>query len=98
MHVVLYTVNNDLIGTFYLRKYSVHRCWLSEENGTIWAFIGPMLLIIGVRYMLTFYKFIYTWIYCQVNTIFLIIAMYEVFKSKYSSMTTEKATKREAVK
>ena len=28
------------------------RCWISEENGAIWAFIGPMLLIILViRYV-----------------------------------------------
>ena len=25
-----------------------HRCWISEENGAIWAFVGPMLLIILV--------------------------------------------------
>ena len=24
------------------------RCWISEENGAIWAFVGPMLLIIAV--------------------------------------------------
>ena len=29
-------------------KHHVHRCWISEENGAIWAFIGPMLLIILV--------------------------------------------------
>ena len=27
---------------------NMHRCWLSEENGAIWAFIVPMLLIILV--------------------------------------------------
>ena len=26
----------------------LHRCWLSEEKGTIWAFVAPMLLIILV--------------------------------------------------
>ncbi|XP_065901795.1 adhesion G protein-coupled receptor L4-like [Dysidea avara] len=56
------------------------RCWISEEKGAIWAFIGPMLAII------------------LVNIFFLTIAIYEVFKSKYSNMTTEKATKRETVK
>ena len=25
-----------------------YRCWISEEEGAIWAFIGPMLLIILV--------------------------------------------------
>ena len=25
-----------------------YRCWISEEKGAIWAFIGPMLLIIMV--------------------------------------------------
>ena len=25
-----------------------YRCWLSEEDGAIWAFIAPMLLIILV--------------------------------------------------
>ncbi|XP_065898979.1 adhesion G protein-coupled receptor L3-like [Dysidea avara] len=25
------------------------RCWISEENGAIWAFVGPMLLIILVN-------------------------------------------------
>ena len=29
------------------------RCWISEENGTIWAFIGPMLLIILVIQLTT---------------------------------------------
>jgi len=29
--------------------FILHRCWISEENGAIWAFIGPMLLIILVN-------------------------------------------------
>ena len=28
----------------------VYRCWLSEAEGTIWAFVAPMLLIIVVSY------------------------------------------------
>ena len=32
----------------YLHLLYVHRCWISEENGAIWAFLGPMLLIIVV--------------------------------------------------
>ncbi|XP_065914522.1 adhesion G-protein coupled receptor D1-like [Dysidea avara] len=27
-------------------------CWLSEENGTIWAFVAPMLLIIMVNFVI----------------------------------------------
>ena len=26
-------------------------CWLSDAEGTIWAFVGPMLLIILVSYL-----------------------------------------------
>ena len=28
--------------------FTSYRCWISEEEGAIWAFIGPMLLIIMV--------------------------------------------------
>jgi len=32
----------------YMNKAVSYRCWISEENGAIWAFIAPMLLIILV--------------------------------------------------
>ena len=35
--------------THFLDCYASNfRCWISEEKGAIWAFIGPMLLIILV--------------------------------------------------
>ena len=33
---------------YYYKFIKQHRCWISEENGAIWAFVGPMLLIILV--------------------------------------------------
>ncbi|XP_065903383.1 adhesion G protein-coupled receptor L3-like isoform X2 [Dysidea avara] len=44
-------------------KYGINdRCWISEEKGAIWAFIGPMLLIIMVNlFFLTFVTYkVYT--------------------------------------
>jgi len=37
------------------------RCWLSEEKGTIWAFVAPMLLIILVGPFLSL-----QWWYCDI--------------------------------
>ncbi|XP_065903442.1 adhesion G protein-coupled receptor L4-like [Dysidea avara] len=55
-------------------------CWISEDKGAIWSFIGPMLLIIAV------------------NTIFLLVTMYEIFKSSHSKLSTEKVTAFNTVK
>ena len=42
----LLTVQNNSMHTM-VHMFSV-RCWISNENGAIWGFIGPMLLIILV--------------------------------------------------
>ena len=46
-----YGINDRYLNCMLTKLYNLtctHRCWISEENGTIWAFIGPMLLIILV--------------------------------------------------
>ena len=52
-----YGSNNRLVLVSTVNKvwmthaYRYDRCWISEEKGAIWAFIGPMLFIIMVRYL-----------------------------------------------
>ena len=50
----IWWVRNRWNVRFYCRQHVtsvllMSRCWLSEENGAIWAFIAPMLIIILVR-------------------------------------------------
>ena len=40
-----YRMNSILL---YSSLSNVRRCWISEKNGAIWAFVGPISLIILV--------------------------------------------------
>ena len=77
------------------------RCWISEENGAIWGFVGPMLLIILVI-PLTIYNIcihvIITLIFLQINIFFLIATLYQVYKSRQGNMTAEKSSNVQAAK
>ena len=35
----------------YVTVFYFYSCWLSDEDGTIWAFVAPMLLIILVSWL-----------------------------------------------
>ena len=60
LHRLLYSMSNMelMIGkvkniySFIIQPlyytHCIYRCWISEERGAIWGFVGPMLLIIMV--------------------------------------------------
>ena len=36
---------------FYMYVIVIHSCWIDTVEGAIWAFVGPMLAIITVRFV-----------------------------------------------
>lgn len=44
------------INTFITLRIHTLSCWLSNSDGTFWAFLGPIMLIIAV-YKLLFLRF-----------------------------------------
>lgn len=41
---------------FYFKFLLFNRCWLSVEKGTIWAFMGPVAVILTVSSNLDLFK------------------------------------------
>ncbi len=56
MYAVLasYTIVTALMSISHLSLSSCLSCWLSQEEGTIWGFVGPILVIVVVRNTVTF--------------------------------------------
>ena len=44
----------DTIRYDSIRYNALCSCWLSAEDGTIWAFAGPVLAVMLVRHLKTF--------------------------------------------
>lgn len=61
----------------------IYSCWLSTNNGTIAAFIAPMLLIIVVCYSSVPFKYKLIMIpTTQINIVFMAFALRVIWKSK----------------
>ena len=90
------TIGMEII--VYCREFiKQHRCWISEENGAIWAFIGPMSLIILVIHLFT-KIFVQVFKFLQINIFFLIATLYQVYKNRQGMTTAEKSSRVNAVK
>ena len=71
-------------------------CWISTDDGAIWAFVGPMLLIVLVIIWLASYIS-----YClplQVNIIILFMVLLILFNSKSQKLTSDVAKQMDVVK
>ena len=81
--------------SWYIVSYS---CWISSDDGTIAAFIVPIVAIMLVIHVNSVHITVYTYTSLQINCVFLVIALKVLWKNKQKLASRHTSNNKETAK